>query len=129
MGEGPSSVLPGGAAPTLRVPPTRRGHLTAHLSHWMRVSLRAGQHSISGETGLLAQRGFMRPDWPRLRLCNSLAGRTLGNQNTGSFPFLTVQHAGILPDLVPLQLAFWFLLKSTTGGPVRLSQGWRAGST
>lgn len=49
---------------------------------------------------MLAQRGFMRPNRPRLRLCDSLAGRALGNQNTGLFPFLTIQRAGILPDLL-----------------------------
>ena len=34
------------------------------------------------------------------------------------FLFLTVQDVGILPDVVPVQLPLWFLLKSTTGGCV-----------
>lgn len=45
-------------------------------------------------------------------------GRTLGNQSTCSFLFLTVQGVGILPDLLTLQLPLRSLLTSETRGSV-----------
>lgn len=51
-------------------------------------------------------------------LQHEAAAKTLGNQSTCSFPFLTVQGVEILPDLETLQLPLWVLLKKPSGGSV-----------